>query len=86
MELKRYQRDVLDDIEAYLVSLDRTGGLNAAWRDYWAAKGAGLGVPPYRDDLGGVPNVCIKVPTGGGKTFLAAASVKTVFDLSLIHI
>lgn len=80
MELKRYQRDVLDDIEAYLVSLDRTGGLNAAWRDYWAAKGAGLGVPPYRDDLGGVPNVCIKVPTGGGKTFLAAASVKTVFD------
>ena len=33
MELKRYQRDVLDDIEAYLVSLDRTSGINAAWRE-----------------------------------------------------
>ena len=39
MELKRYQRDVLDDIEAYLVSLDKTSGINAAWRDYWLNKG-----------------------------------------------
>ena len=80
MELKRYQRDVLDDIEAYLASLDRTSGINAAWRDYWTAKGMGLGIAPYFDDLDGVPNVCIKVPTGGGKTFLAASSVKTIFD------
>ena len=80
MELKRYQRDVLDDIEAYLVSLDRTSGINAAWREYWAGKGMGLGIAPYFDDLDGVPNVCIKVPTGGGKTFLAASSVKTIFD------
>ena len=90
MELKRYQRDVLDDIEAYLVSLDKTSGINAAWRDYWTAKGMGgggrgatalpVGIPSYKDDLGGVPNVCIKVPTGGGKTFLAASSVKTIFD------
>ena len=80
MELKRYQRDVLDDIEAYLASLDKTSGINAAWKDYWAAKGMGLGIAPYFDDLGGVPNVCIKVPTGGGKTYLAASSVKTIFD------
>ena len=101
MELKRYQRDVLDDIEAYLVSLDKTSGINAAWRDYWLNKGyatggsrscateAGrtrgsaslpIGIPAYHDDLDGVPNVCIKVPTGGGKTFLAASSVKTIFD------
>ena len=80
MELKRYQRDVLDDIEAYLAALDRADGIHAAWRDYWAAKGLGLAVPSYFDDLKGVPNVCIKVPTGGGKTFLAASSVKTIFD------
>ena len=90
MELKRYQRDVLDDIEAYLVSLDKTSGINAAWREYWAERGRGgggrgatalpVGIPSYKDDLGGVPNVCIKVPTGGGKTFLAASSVKTIFD------
>lgn len=89
MELKTYQRDVLDDIEAYLVALDKSNGINAAWREYWAERGMGgvsgertlpIGIPSYKDDLGGVPNVCIKVPTGGGKTFLAASSVKTIFD------
>ena len=80
MELKGYQRDVLDDIEAYLVSLDKTSGINAAWKDYWGSKGIGVGFAAYHDDLDGAPNVCIKVPTGGGKTFLAASSVKTVFD------
>lgn len=89
MELKRYQRDVLDDIEAYLAALDKSNGINAAWREYWAERGMGgvsgertlpIGIPSYKDDLGGVPNVCIKVPTGGGKTFLAASSVKTIFD------
>ena len=89
MELKRYQRDVLDDIEAYLAALDKSNGINAAWREYWAERGMGgvsgertlpIGIPSYKDDLGGVPNVCIKIPTGGGKTFLAASSVKTIFD------
>ena len=86
MELKTYQRVVLDDIEAYLAALERTGGLHAAWRDYWDGKGVavnpadGRGAPKYRDDLGGVPNVCIKVPTGGGKTFLAACAVRRLFD------
>ena len=89
MELKTYQRDVLDDIEAYLSALDKSCGINAAWREYWAERGMGgvsgertlpIGIPSYKDDLGGVPNVCIKVPTGGGKTFLAASSVKTIFD------
>jgi type III restriction enzyme len=27
-----------------------------------------------------IPNVCLKVPTGGGKTLLAAASVGKVFE------
>ena len=39
MELKRYQRDALDDIQACLVALDRADGIHAAWRDSWAAKG-----------------------------------------------
>ncbi len=90
MELKNYQKLVLRDIETYLDALMNAGGINAAWREYWAGKGMGgggcganalpIGVQPYHDDLNGVPNVCIKVPTGGGKTFLAASSVKTVFD------
>ena len=89
MELKNYQKLVLKDIEAYLDALMNAGGINAAWKEYWAGKGMGggrgatalsVGVPSYHDDLDGAPNVCIKVPTGGGKTFLAASSVKAVFD------
>ena len=80
MELKNYQKLVLKDIDAYLDALMKTDGINAAWKEYWASKGIGSGFAAYCDDLGGAPNVCIKVPTGGGKTFLAASSVKTVFD------
>ena len=80
MELKNYQKLVLKDIDAYLDALMKTNGINAAWKEYWANKGIGAGFAAYHDDLGGAPNVCIKVPTGGGKTFLAASSVKTVFD------
>ena len=80
MELKTYQKLVLKDIDAYLDALMKTDGINAAWKEYWASKGIGAGFTAYYDDLAGAPNVCIKVPTGGGKTFLAASSVKTVFD------
>ena len=80
MELKNYQKLVLKDIDAYLDALMKTDGINAAWKEYWASKGIGAGFAAYYDDLAGTPNVCIKVPTGGGKTFLAASSVKTVFD------
>ena len=80
MELKNYQKLVLKDLEAYLGALMNAGGINAAWKEYWLGKGMGLGIPAYCDDLDGAPNVCIKVPTGGGKTFLAASSVKAVFD------
>ena len=80
MELKNYQKSVLQDIEAYLDALMKAEGIRSAWREYWGGKGIGAGYPGYCDDLGGAPNVCIKVPTGGGKTFLAASSLKAVFD------
>lgn len=86
MELKTYQLGVLDDLDGYLAALDRTAGIHAAWKGYWEEKGAAVGsagengVPAYCDDLAGVPNVCIKVPTGGGKTFLAACAVRHLFD------
>lgn len=86
MELKDYQKQVLADIDTYLLSVMDTTNVNDAWRGYWAQKGvddcslAGLSVQSYFNDVERVPNVCIKVPTGGGKTFLAASSVKTIFD------
>lgn len=37
-------------------------------------------MPGYQNVIDGVPHVCYKVPTGGGKTFLACASVKPIFE------
>jgi type III restriction enzyme len=56
----------------------------AAWEAMKAAgelPAARAGVPfsPRRDGIGrSVPNVCLKVPTGGGKTLLAAAAVSRI--------
>lgn len=56
----------------------------------WAAMGKAHVLPPafkdqpYSSRFDGagraIPNVCLKVPTGGGKTLLAAASVARVFS------
>ncbi len=37
-------------------------------------------MPRYQDLLPGVANVCLKVPTGGGKTFLAANAIEPIFN------
>lgn len=37
-------------------------------------------IPYYKTTLPGVPQVCIKVPTGGGRTFLAANAIKPIFE------
>ena len=70
MELKRFQAAALADIESYLSRYLASGDAAIAWKNHWLAKG----VQPernYVDRLGGTPDVCVKIPTGGGKTFLA---------------
>lgn len=76
MELNSYQRKVTGDLKDYLDCVDETADLKLAWKNYWAGRGAQAG---YKDRIAGVPNVCVKVPTGGGKTFLACAAVKEIF-------
>ena len=79
MELKTYQRQVIADLNRYLELLDETKDYIASFRLFWQEKGAPtLGI--YQDVLPGVPNLCFKVPTGGGKTFLACNAVRPVFD------
>lgn len=85
MELNSYQREVMGNLSAYLSALNETGDLNKAWQKYWSdqdvAVGLGTGsVPGYRNSIKGVPHVCMKVPTGGGKTFMACAAVRRIFD------
>ena len=83
MELNNYQKQVMRDLSAYLNCVNHSADLFAAWREYWFAKdiAVGLGgVPSYNNSIERVPHVCMKVPTGGGKTFMACAAVKRIFD------
>lgn len=82
MELKNYQKKVIADLQSYLHCLQNAGSLAESWQSYWQAKdisvGAG-GAPAYKDNVAEVPDVCMKVPTGGGKTFLACSALKHIF-------
>lgn len=85
MELKKYQKRVIDDLNDYLEILTSTQSLSRAYSKYWEARHITVGsktshVKEYQNTITDVPNICYKVPTGGGKTFLAAASVKPIFD------
>ena len=79
MELKSYQKKVIADLTRYLELLNETKNYEAAFRFFWQEKSAPtLGY--YQDILPGVPNLCFKVPTGGGKTFIACNSIRPIFD------
>lgn len=83
MELKIYQKKVMKDLVSYMDSLDAAPGLRSAWSDYWMKQDVCIGfggVPGYVDTISGVPHVCMKVPTGGGKTFMACASLHKIFS------
>ena len=83
MELKSYQKRVIDDLTDYVSVLVETGSLCESFSQFWAQRGVTVGVAGirhYQDVIPGVPHVCYKVPTGGGKTLLACASVKPVLD------
>ena len=82
---KKYQQDpasgggVLDSVEAYLKACHQHGraslAFNAVTEALW---GQGLPYRPLKDFSPGMPYFCLRVPTGGGKTWLAAKSVALV--------
>lgn len=83
MELKNYQKKVMDNLTSYMDCLDRTKNISKAWDEYWKEQEIPVGfggVPSYNDAISGVPHVCMKVPTGGGKTFMACTSIKRLTD------
>ena len=82
MELKAYQKKVIADLNRYLQLLNETRDYAAAFRFFWQEKSApSLG--QYQDIMPGVPNLCFKVPTGGGKTFLACNAIRPIFAPAL---
>ena len=83
MELKSYQKEVLADLARYLELVVERQSPAKAYRAFWNEKNVMVGpdgMPAYVDTLSGVPHVCAKVPTGGGKTYIAASAVRTIFD------
>ena len=83
MELKNYQKKVIADLTRYLEILNETGNIGSSYRKFWEEKNVTVGfggLPAYQNSLPGVPDICFKVPTGGGKTFLACNAVKPIFD------
>lgn len=70
-ELKKYQRDVLRALEAFLTRC-RNVPIEQAYRESLAEQQRS---EPYHDLFPEVPCVCLRVPTGGGKTVLAAHAV-----------
>ena len=86
MELKIYQQSVLDDLDLYIEELDKQPTIKAAFRTYWANKGISVDsieseyLRPYNDEITGVPNITIKVPTAGGKTYIACRALKHIFQ------
>lgn len=83
MELKMYQKTVINDLSRFLSLLSEKQSIRQAYNDLWEEKGLSVGLsgmPPYNMVLQGVPHVCLKVPTGGGKTYLAANTIKPIFD------
>lgn len=88
LELKPYQKAVLADIRRYLNYVAMPMKAGVAFQRYWEEHPAGKVTPQYgtalepykHQKLGDVPNVCVKVPTGGGKTFIGCHALATAFD------
>lgn len=91
MELKPYQQDVLDDLELYLEYVQEDHDYAKAFNRFWEDKiGAynpvtGDGMRPYKNNVPGAVHGCIKVPTAGGKTFIAVNALRTIFNAFDTH-
>ena len=84
MELKPYQQSVIDDLTSYLTTLENTPHLADSFKEYWSEKGV-TGMDAYKNNVPGVPHVCVKVPTAGGKTYIAVNAIKTILDMFTSH-
>lgn len=76
---KKYQEIALASIEAYFRSCRRMGNADYAFqettKDLWGRKSDFTPLPGFPEEM---PYFCLRIPTGGGKTYLAAKSVALV--------
>jgi type III restriction enzyme len=73
-ELKRYQNDTIQALASYL-RMAREMGAGPAYDKYMNDNG--ITCAQYdTHDLGDIPYVCLRLPTGGGKTVLASYGIR----------
>lgn len=81
---KVYQGQVLESVQLYLRACRQLGDADTAFyqttRELW---GQGVTYRELDNFDKGMPYFCLRIPTGGGKTWLAARSVEHVNDLLL---
>jgi type III restriction enzyme len=87
MELKPYQQQVINDLSLFLEYLQETKDMKDAFYDFWVKHPRtplqpfpSTAIEPYKNNVPRVPHICVKVPTAGGKTFIACNAIKTIFD------
>jgi len=91
MELKTYQKQVIKDLSEYFVNLQKYKQADTAYNKYWENKAGqynpinGEGMRPYLHTVPNAIHLSIKVPTAGGKTFIACNALKTIFDAMPIN-
>ena len=86
MELKSYQHKVIKDLELYLEYVQRFKKTDVAFNKFWEDRIGPYnplnneGMQPYKNTIPNAAHVCIKVPTAGGKTFIACNALHTIFS------
>lgn len=86
MELKNFQHKVIKDLELYLEYVQRFKKTDTAFNKFWEDRIgpynslSGDGMQPYKNTIPNAAHVCIKVPTAGGKTFIACNALNTIFS------
>jgi len=87
LELKPYQHQVINDLEMFLGYIQEVKDTKEAFYDFWVKHPrtplqpfSGTAIEPYKNNVPRVPHICVKVPTAGGKTFIACNALKTIFD------
>jgi type III restriction enzyme len=86
MELKSYQQKVIENLEEYLDYVQEQKNLPKAFNQYWEDKIGpynpfdNTGMQPYKNTVPNAAHVCIKVPTAGGKTFVAVNALHSIFS------
>ncbi|ARN78240.1 restriction endonuclease [Nonlabens spongiae] len=87
MELKPYQHKVIKDLESFLQILQEKQNPAQAYKQYWESRvgpytpqidGSFTGMTPYKDNIPNATHIAIKVPTAGGKTFIACNALHSI--------